>query len=305
MSILTMRGLARRSAAGLLLVVMLTGCRHPQPVSHSTSLPSADMVDFATLSGSWPSGEEGLENAFNQLDLRCLQAHGINAPALPPVRIPVPEDETAAIGLPERRSTGYGLADPAPPQPEPSFAGSSEGFAAVQFGPGRPRTPVVIEGNATVDTANGGCVAESHQRLAGDVATWTRLFYLPQRFNDRMFAGMTHDPRYSAALKAWSACMHSRGYSYARPDEAESAFRSQYQKSGVTTALKRQEVRTAVDDGECQLAVHVPTKLLKIRRSLVASLPRSDLATLAAMTNLRRSAVARARSVLARGRTSY
>lgn len=302
MAKLTMTGLARRSAAGLLLIVMLTGCSHPQPVSRDSSPLSADMVDFATLSGSWPRGEEDLENAFNQLDHRCLEAHGINVPALPPVEIPVPEDETAAVGLPERRSVGYGLAEPTPSQPEPSFGGSSEEFAAAQFGPGRPRTPVVIEGKATVDTASGGCVAESHQRLAGDVATWTRLFYLPQRFDDRMFASMADDPRFSAALKAWSNCVHSRGYSYAQPDEAESALRSQYQKSGVTTALKRQEVRTAVDDGECQLTVHLPTQLLQIRRSLVAKLPRADLATLTAMTNLRRGAVAKARSVLAPGR---
>ncbi|MEV6925229.1 hypothetical protein AB0M46_12095 [Dactylosporangium sp. NPDC051485] len=257
------------------------------------------MVDFATRSGSWPGEEEDLENAFNQLDHRCLQAQGIDDPASPPVRIPAPEDEAAAVGLPARRSAGYGLADPAPPQPEPSFTGSGEKLRAAQFGPGSPHLPVVIEGNATVDTPSRGCIAEAHERLAGDVATWTRLYYLPQRFDERMLAAMTHDARYSAALAAWSTCMRSRGYSYNSPDDAESALRSQYQKLGVTTALKRQEVRAAVDDGDCQLAEHLPTRLLQIRRSLVASLSRSDLETLAAMSRLRRDAVARARSVLA------
>jgi hypothetical protein len=290
--------LGRWSAAAL-LAIALTGCSHGQPVAHGASGLSADMVDFATRSGSWPGDEQDVENAFNQLDHRCLQARGIDEPASPPVRIPVPEDEAATVGLTERRSVGYALTDPGTPQPEPSITGSSERFRTVQFGPGSPHMSVVIEGKATVATPSGGCLAETHSRLAGDVPTWTRLYYLPQRLDESLFAAMTHDARYPAALAVWSACMRSRGYSYAQPDDAESALRARYQRSGVTAALKRQEVRTAVDDGYCQLAEHLPTELLKIRRSLVAGLPRSDLETLAAMSDPRRNTVARARSVLA------
>ncbi|GAA5197667.1 hypothetical protein GCM10023322_69420 [Rugosimonospora acidiphila] len=309
----TVKGLARTCAAGLVLVVMLAGCGNPRPasrgapsppagsVSHSPPSLDVDVVDFATRSGSWPSSEDDLENASNQLDRQCLRAHGFAVPAAPPLALPVPQDEAAAIDLPGRRSVGYGLAKHSAPAPEPTTFVGDVGFSAAQFGAGKPRIKVSLEGKATVLTPSAGCVAQGYRELAGDLATWARLYYVPQQFDDRMYAAMYDDPRYPVALATWRSCMNSRGYSYSRPDDVEPALRARYDASGMTPALEQLELRTAVDDGECQLAVHLPTTLLQIRRSLVASLPRSDLATIATMVVARRGAVAKARSVLAAG----
>jgi hypothetical protein len=284
----------RAMIAGLVLAAALAGCGAPQPATPVAV--SGEMVDLATRSGSWPATEDDLQNAFAGLDRRCLRDQGIAAPATEPAALPVPEDESAAIDLATRRSVGYGLSHPdGSAAAEPASAGGEE-FLAAQFGAGRPMVDVTIHGDESVQAADGGCVAEAHRRLAGSVATWTRLFYLPQWFDDRLYATMLGDPRHERALGSWRSCMRARGFWYVDPDRAESDLREQYAK-GATSALRHREVSVAVADGECQAAVHLPATLLRIRRSLVARLPRADLELLATTADRRRAAVDRARSV--------
>jgi hypothetical protein len=238
-----------------------------------------------------------------------MPAHGrLRSPVHPPVRLPVPEDEKAVIGLRQRESIGYGIANRTPASAVPAAerygatlpAAAQARYKAAQFGTNALKTTVTLIARAKVRVPRAGCVVAARRRLAGDVRTWARLGYVPDQLDTRLSAQAVGDPRYKAALTSWRTCLRAEGFDYASPDMAQAALSAQYETTGGTAAFKRREIAVAVADGKCAGTVHLSTVLLTIRRSLVADMPNAELALLRTLTADRQTAVTRARAVLSR-----
>ncbi|MEV6481005.1 hypothetical protein [Streptomyces sp. NPDC051576] len=307
----------KRLLCGLLtgLVVMAgpAGCTSRPAGSGPTTAPAAptvSMTDLATRSGGWPAGAGALQTATDVLEQSCMKAAGFAFPARPAVRLPVPEDESAAIGLTKRRTQGYGLAvrndadarEPVNHSYEALSTVAKKRYQDADVGAGAPHTTVRLYGRATASVPTDGCVAESRARLAGDVKTWARLTYIPEQLDERLTQEAARDPRYLRALDAWRSCMTTHGLHYTSPTEAVTALRERYAKEGVTERLKRDEINVAVTDGSCATRTHLPTTLLHVRRAHVTQLPPTDRALLATLDHSNRVAVARAGVVLKRNR---
>ncbi|MFG2126024.1 hypothetical protein [Streptomyces sp. NPDC048710] len=301
----------RRRAAGVLavcsLLVSLAGCAETRPARPGPTVTPV-MIDLATRSGRWTADAEQLQLAFDLLDRACLRRAGFAPPRASRLSLPVPEDETAAIGMAERRRVGYGIVGAGTsgtrrPETEPdryTTALSRQGrqrYGDAQFGPGAPKVTVPLLGRAKAHVPAAGCVAEGRRRLAGGAGVWARLDYLPQQFDDRVSQEAQREPVYASALTTWRSCMRQRGYHHADPEAARTWVRDAYRRRGNAAALRHKEIALAVADGRCAARGHLPTALLRARRARVARLPRVDLTVLRALSDCWLAAVARARAV--------
>jgi hypothetical protein len=288
-----------KALAGLLLVASLAGCGNAQSAKPVTTSGSIAVIDMATRSGTWPVADSVLQNAVNQLDRECLRVNGFDYPPLPEVVDPIPEDEVAAIDLPRRSRVGYGISRPPEAQPRDTFydhlsQAEQVRFTDTQFGKGKPRVDVPIYGSEHAQVPDGGCVAESRRWLAGDVATWARLTYLPQRFDDQLSTQAMRSVRYLDTLAEWRTCMRRHGHPYSSPDDAVAALRATYD---TTLAFTDREIAVATTDGICATTTHLPSTLLKVRRAFAAQLPAKDVQLLNTLAHAQRGALRRARSV--------
>ncbi|GGR66468.1 hypothetical protein [Streptomyces roseolus] len=297
----------RRRAVGVLIgCLILAGCAEARPAGPGLTATPV-MIDLATRSGRWTADAERLQRAVDALDRACLRGAGLSPPAAPRVRLPVPEDEAAVIGMAERRRVGYGIVDAVTagtrsPEAEPEHSTTAlsqeeqRRYTEAQFGLGTPKTSVPLLGEAKAYVPAAGCIAQSRRKLAGDVDAWARLDYLPQQFDDRVTNGAEREPVYTSALAAWRSCMERSGRHHADPDAARASVRDAARRPGDAADLKRKEVELAVADGLCAARSHLPTALLQARRARVAHLPQHDLAVLRALSEEWLTTVARARS---------
>ncbi|MFF8675998.1 hypothetical protein [Streptomyces sp. NPDC015242] len=298
----------RRRAVGVLIgCLILAGCAEARPARPGL-VATPVMIDLATRSGRWTADAEQLQWAVDALDRACLRRAGLTPPHAPRLRLPVPEDEAAVIGMAERRRVGYGIVDAvttgtrsAEAEPDHDTATLSQKeqrrYTKTQFGPGAPKTTVPLLGEAKAFVPAAGCIAQSRRKLAGGVDAWARLDYLPQQFDDRVTNGAEYEPAYASALATWRSCMLRSGHHHADPDAARASVRDAARRPGAAADLKRKEVELAVADGLCAARSHLPTALLQARRARVAHLPQDDLAKLRALSERWLTTVERARWV--------
>jgi hypothetical protein len=294
----------------------LTGCVSAHPVgptgspSTTPTVSGISVTDFATRSGPWPATQELLETAVDRLTDRCLSEQGFDPATTVPPTYPVPEDEAAVIDLPARRTKGYGLrADRAAPTGKAQNGGGTDPYfdrltppdrqryRAALFGPANLGVRIEIGGIMSVVLPAQGCLATSRRAIAGDLAVWGRLTYLPQALDRRLSRQALTAPGYLAGMANWRACMAGRGHPYRTPEEARTELKAE-QRVGDDPGWRRREIAVAVADGECAAQVHLPRAELTARRDLAAALPEAERADLAELLTRRTAAVSRAASVV-------
>ncbi|WLW57707.1 hypothetical protein [Streptomyces sp. YU58] len=316
-----------RLTTASLAAAVLAGCVSAQPAARPaapsplprppafTGRPSPSAVDLATHSGSWPSTERILRTALNRLVGACMAERGFRHPAgsgdSPVLR--APEDERAAVDLPGRRRTGYGIAAPSALRPrEPSspvdayYRGLTPDrqrrFDEALNGPPGSRHRVGGTDWGDVLIPREGCEARGRSALAGDGVLWARITYVPEKYDNDLAARISAHPAYRGALETWRTCMQARVYGYSDPDDIvpalERRFRAAGPSPGHSPEFNKLEKATAVADGECALESHVPAVALTVQRALVSELPPNNLRTLAELAHHRDEAVRRARAVL-------
>ncbi|WP_069885619.1 hypothetical protein [Streptomyces luteocolor] len=308
-------------AAAALSVTAVTGCAPTQPPDTPTDfVPStpppfdgrlgSSAVDLATHSGSWPATEKLLREASEKLVRDCMRNTGFAYPAVAAPAPRAPEDEPAAVELPDRRRSGYGIASteqgglarsnaPIDRYYETLPQKERKRFDRALFGPPEKRERVTDTDWGEVSVPRQGCRADSEKRLAGDVRLWARITYVPEKIDNQLGQRVPRTPAYRAALSDWRSCMRARGHAYATPESIQPRLKKEYQKSGATEKFRQHEKDVAVADGECALKAHIPAVSLRVQRHLVATLPARDKATLASLAFHRDTAVARGREVLA------
>ncbi|MGW2383277.1 hypothetical protein [Streptomyces sp. NPDC001658] len=312
-----------RLTTASLATAVLAGCVSAQPAARPavppplprppafTGRPSPSAVDLATHSGDWPDTERILRTALNRLVGDCMAEHGFRHPAgsadFPAPR--APEDERAAVDLPGRLRTGYGIAAPSalrPRQPSSPVDAHYRGltpdrrrrFDEALNGPPGSRHRVGGTHWGDVLVPREGCEARGRSALAGDGVLWARITYVPEKYDNDLAARISAHPAYRGVLETWRTCMQARGYRYSDPDDIVPALERRFRTAGPSPEFNKLEKATAVADGECALKSHVPAVALTVQRALVPELPRRDLRTLAELAHYRDESVRRARAVL-------
>ena len=85
--------------------------------------------------------------------------------------------------------------------------------------------------------------------MYGDVKT-NDLTNAPVRFYNVAIPFESADARV-AANAVWATCMSARGFTYNTQGEAQTALKLSYASEGANPAVDREEIATAVADGEC------------------------------------------------------
>lgn len=153
------------------------------------------------------------------------------------------------------------------------------------------------DGNASPQTILAGksCLAKSTKSMFGDI---TKIFALSSKYQKEIDAKINTNPKVIEAMKKWSACMKSAGFTYDRDTRAPDDIRKKFEKlvgaSGIGGAasaglslsepvnvqkidkaalakLQKEEVQTAVADSECA------GKNLKLRLDMKQTLDREFL----------------------------
>jgi hypothetical protein len=156
----------------------------------------------------------------------------------------------------------------------------------------------VPSGQVFTSTRNG-CVAESGRRLYGSPEAANRAYYYLQDVRVRLASSIRGDAEYTAAVGRWAACIRSRGLPYGSPAEARAAISRDYQRHGVTPAGESREIAVAVADGECVGSAGLTATAVALTRTEAAGYPADVRRTLNTLTEARRTAIARASTVLA------
>ncbi|WP_412751232.1 hypothetical protein [Krasilnikovia sp. M28-CT-15] len=269
----------------------------------------ASAVDLVTHSGSWPVTEQLLTDALNRLTESCLAGQGFRRPRFPAASRPVaPENEWAVIDLPQRRTTGYGIAhhpgqdnrststEPPDPYVDSLPAPEQRRYAMALLGsPDKTRT-VTLPGGAQVRVRDEGCVPAGRRQLAGDVTAFARMTYLPEELGNRLTDQAVTTPEYLAALATWRSCMAAGSLRYDSSEQAQKMLRGE--PNHDTAQFRRREITVAVADGRCAADAHLVAASLVARRRLALAMPAGDRAGLADAARQRDAAVDRARTVL-------
>jgi hypothetical protein len=296
------------------LVVGGCGSARPPTTNQPDGLPAAgtgssvltsDAVDLVTGSGRWPSTEETLNAAIDKLVARCMQAKHLRYLVLT-TTVLNNDDEAQIVGLANRRRQGYGLEQSDPSltnRPQDAYVATlspsdQRHYLQALYGADSDRVAVNLPDGGQATLTNHGCQADAIRTVAADVPRWGLITYVPQQLGNRLADELSTDPNYQAAMARWRRCMVGKGIRYLNPDDAVHALRAAYQAHGVTPELSKQEIATAVADGECALAVHLPAAATDSRRALASQLPEQDRRDLNALAGDRDAAVARATTIL-------
>ncbi|MGI5254374.1 hypothetical protein [Actinacidiphila glaucinigra] len=99
----------------------------------------------------------------------------------------------------------------------------------------------------------GGCTEEAERTLYGDPAEWFRTSKIALSANSLYAGPLMKDPRLTAAVRAWSACMREAGEPYPDPQAAQDGVRAAALRLGTARADEAfaAERRTAVADADC------------------------------------------------------
>jgi hypothetical protein len=95
------------------------------------------------------------------------------------------------------------------------------------------------------------CTSQAQRRLYGDLPTWYRVTKVVQNLNGVRKARVIQDPRFTAAVSAWSACMRQRGHPYADPREARAKTTLNGSAGPRSRKAREAEVGTAVAEAAC------------------------------------------------------
>jgi hypothetical protein len=221
------------AAAGMVAVVSLTGCAGagdggagndvPQPdLPALTRVTSATQAEASSFTEAFESTEElyRQRDAYERLMDRCTRRFGY--PFVPSEHYQPREQyfdlaqPYGPVDLARVRKVGYH--DPAsmdagiPPTP------SWEGAATPSWVVTRRGAPISTPASAG-PVPEGGCDREVVRSLGGP---------RPEQavaIAGKAFVDADKDPRWRAAVRAWSACMAQRGYDYVSSVAAVHAFR--------------------------------------------------------------------------------
>jgi hypothetical protein len=293
------------AAVALVAATVLTGFGEPSAGSERAAGERASPVRTGGTPGSVTEHDRLLHDAEQRLLRDCMRRHGFTYRVFPLDEEPGAEAFAYVLDSAAwARQHGYGSElhreRTALARSDPNRAyfaalpADRKGKALVAAnGPSPDGLRVSLPGGGTVQRSDRGCVAESQQRLYGDVGAWfrasTRVDALRQIRRSRVVA----DSDYVEALGEWRLCMRRAGHTFATPAAARaSAFGAAHPLGkDQEVALALAEVRCGEESGLARTA----RRLDDHHRNLLAREYRADVE---ARDRLRAAALPRARLLL-------
>ncbi|MGW2158516.1 hypothetical protein [Nonomuraea sp. NPDC001699] len=167
---------------------------------------------------------------------------------------------------------------------------------ALNGGAGNEVLSVKLPDGRTINNSLGGCSASSIARLYGDRATWFRVDRLAMNITPLVMGRLVKDARYTAGVKAWSACMRERGHDYATPPAAHLAA------PGLSVGMTAErahatEVELAVDEATCARRTDLRATMRALGREYRPKIGARYAAELDLYDRMRGEALARARKI--------
>ncbi|MBQ0853861.1 hypothetical protein J8N05_37485 [Streptomyces sp. BH-SS-21] len=140
-----------------------------------------------------------------------------------------------------------------------------ERFATALQGPSdTPMLSVRLPAGGTVRSPNGGCTRTARDELYGDARAFFHADKIATNLSAVYMPRLMRDPRFTAALKAWSRCMRSEtGRVYADPEAA----RADAQKRSEGLSDERAHavaVGIAVAEAECARGITLHSTLVRL-----------------------------------------
>lgn len=144
-----------------------------------------------------------------------------------------------------------------------------------------------------------GCLAEAQRELYGDFDRWSRAKAVVDNLRSEIDPAVGENARYQKALRRWSACMRSKGHSYAGPGPIRREIAEAIAAPGADR-LKTQarETTLAVAEAECARGtglVRTARDLERVAESRIRQRRQADIETVQAA---RLSALPLARSLV-------
>ncbi|KAA0927022.1 hypothetical protein [Streptomyces apricus] len=169
-------------------------------------------------------------------------------------------------------------------------------------GPKAEGLSVRLPNGIQVTHSDRGCVAEAQRALYKDLSAWFRATRITTSLGGMRVAMVLSDKRYLAAVKPWAHCMKAKGYAYPSPAEARAAA-----TRPDKVWLHAKEVRLASAEAACAGSGSTSGSgdLSTVAKSLDAEyraeLRRRYPGPTADLERLKREALPRARTIVARG----
>jgi hypothetical protein len=123
------------------------------------------------------------------------------------------------------------------------------GVAENGDGPHGPGVTVRLPFGVEVGHSTSGCTATAEGILYGSFPGWFRAENVVDSLSALWQADVVSDPRFAAAVRSWSRCMHDSNEPYASPGSAAQAF-----TSAVRAMPRTRAIRVATAEAECARA---------------------------------------------------
>ncbi|GAB3953890.1 hypothetical protein GCM10029976_094970 [Kribbella albertanoniae] len=279
------RGAGLMAAAGLVAVVGVTVVR-PQFSAAEAERPAQVSVDEV----------EELERAEQILIQRCIERAGFQYMIVPRFVDPVPFTFSYVVddaGWADKHGYGAALRRRAEAKVDPNeryFRSlpptRQEALATALNGPEPVGLTATLPGGQVVQHSDKGCQSEAQRELYGDLPTWYASTKVIQNLKGHRFGMVLGDPRYQAALPAWSECMRDRGYRFTSPDAARS--------EKLTQVV---ELRQAGAEARCAISTGLGALVRELDTSYDAQLREEHQSLLATRVDLQRRALPKARAL--------
>ncbi|GII72316.1 hypothetical protein Sme01_47920 [Sphaerisporangium melleum] len=248
-----------------------------------------------------------LHDAEKLLTRSCMASHGFKMWTFP--RRPIPEDRDFPYVIDDVRWAsrhGYGrdiqarrdqlrTSDPnrryfddLPPEQQRRALDALHGSRSAR------RLEVTAPNGLTVGRIDDGCVAQAQKDLYGDLNVWFRVTTVTDALNGIRQRQVIADADFTGAAKRWSTCMRKKGFDYADPYEARTAFLA----PGKATP-KEGEIRAAVAEAGCATSSGLSATARSLDQKYGERLRRAYSGEERTRLRLELDGLARARSVVA------
>ncbi|WP_030378465.1 MULTISPECIES: hypothetical protein [unclassified Streptomyces] len=282
-----------------LLATTVTGC------ANGTSAPAAGRPGTHRAA---TGAKETLQLAEQLLIKECMEGKGHKYWIEPPppddvsVRFPYVVDDPAWA-----RTHGYGTdlrrareaevrADPNQKYLRSAPAATRAALVADLNGTRPQGLSARLPNGIRVTHSDQGCQATAQRELYGDLQAWFRATRVTDTLAGIRLGLVTGDKRYKAAVEPWARCMRGHGYTYADPAASRAAAT---RPSRPWPHAK--EVRLASAEAACAAGSGLPEVTESLDAEYRAELSRRHPRETADLARLRREALPRARTIVARG----
>ncbi|MET9351415.1 hypothetical protein ABZY14_00100 [Streptomyces sp. NPDC006617] len=239
------------------ITALVTGCTHdtgPRAAATAAQRAAPRELTYAE--------ELRLSDAQQRLIARCMAEQGFTYHVFRPLTV----EEHHPVGYVQddvawAREHGYGSriqakADKARPgNPNIAYRESlsedrRESYdTALGGGSAARELSAEVPAGGTYRKRVGGCVAESEQRLYGDLETWFAADKTASGLQAHAMEAVLEDSRFTAAVERWSQCVRRAGHSYPDPGEARESVRRQARRLPEKEAFEAERKVAEADAG--------------------------------------------------------